>query len=93
MAVWARSGKEPAALADRPRLPEGLDPLWRDFSELHDSRGSNGFGPMRITFGDIHAWQAVKGVTLEAWEVEAVRRADNAFLASYAAQSKGREHG
>ncbi len=88
MTMWQKSGREPQYLADLPVLPDGCEQLWADFAELHESRGSSGFGPMRITFGDIDSWQRVNGVTLEAWQVDAIRKADNAYLASVAKQAK-----
>ena len=93
MAVWARSGREPDALANAPRLPHGCERLWQDFADLHECRGSNGFGPMRITYADIDAWQRINRVSLEAWEIAAVRKADTAFLTSFAAQHKGKTDG
>lgn len=82
MSVWEKSGKEPAALANGPRLPNGCAGLWSDFSQMHERRGSSGFGPSRISFADVDAWQRVRGVQLAAWELDAIHGADNAFLAS-----------
>lgn len=93
MSVWAKSGREPETLANTPCLPDGLERLWADFAEMHDSRGSTGFGPMRITFADIDAWQRVGGVTLAPWEIAAIRKADNAYLANFAAEHKGKADG
>jgi hypothetical protein len=87
MSVWEKTGREPDALANAPALPSGMERLWQDFAELHDSRGSSGFGPMRITFGDLDAWQRIQGVTLAPWEINAIRKADNAYLASHAKQA------
>jgi hypothetical protein len=88
--AWRASGKMPAMLADAPTLPEGCAQLWADFATLHDSRGSTGFGPMRITWRDLADWQDVTGARLDAWQVDAIRRADNAYLADYAErQPKG----
>lgn len=77
-----QTGKVHPRMAEAVELPDGLETLWSDFLELHSSRGSNGFGPSRITFTDIDAWQRVNGVKLRPWQVEAIRRADNAYLAS-----------
>lgn len=80
--AWERSGKEPARFANAPELPHYLEPLWRDFREMHSSRGSTGFGPAPISFVVIDAWQRVTGIRLKPWQVEAIRRADNAYFAS-----------
>lgn len=53
------------------------------FWELSAARGSNGFGALPITYGEIAAWQALTGVEPEAWEVKAIREMDMAFLAAF----------
>lgn len=82
LSVWKQNGEMPRRLADSPELPAVLDPLWNDFLELHTSRGSNGFGPARIGFVDIDAWQRVGKVTLRPWQIDAIRRADAAYFAA-----------
>ena len=87
-AVWRMTGKQPAMLADAPAMPEGCETLWRNFLELHDSRGSTGWGAARITFADIDAWQRVRGAALSPFEVESIRRADNLWLGEFAPKPK-----
>ena len=70
-------------LLDAPALPAGCEELWRIFNELHSCR-SVGMGVQRITYADIDAFQRVSGVTLQAWELDAIRRADTVFLKDYA---------
>lgn len=81
MAYERATGEVHDFMEDAPTLPRGLVPLWNDFIELHQSRGAGMAGPARITFADILAWQTVTGSTLEPWELAAVRRADDAFMA------------
>lgn len=81
-----RTGKVPARLAAALPLPDGLNQLWLDFLDLHASRANYGFGPARITFQDIDAWQRVNRIELRPWQIEAIRAADNAFLSSVAKQ-------
>lgn len=76
------TGKTPQRLLDAVTLPDGLFQLWIDFLELHGSRTGTGFGPSRITFADIDAWQRIRGVSLNGWHIDAIRRADDAFMAS-----------
>lgn len=83
-AVWERTGSEPARLRDAPELPLVMEPLWADFLQLHNTRGSSGFGAARISFVDIDAWQRVTGVRLRPWQIEAIRAADNAYFAAQA---------
>jgi hypothetical protein len=88
LAVERQTGKRPQILLDAPGLPEGCEELWRIFNELHACRGSNGFGPSRITFLDLDAWQRVTGIRLMPWEVAAIRRADSAFLTRWKEANK-----
>ncbi|API58100.1 hypothetical protein BSL82_01300 [Tardibacter chloracetimidivorans] len=78
----------PRRLADAPALPDGLEALWEDFAELSASRGSTGMGPMRITYLDIDAYMRVTRRRFDPWELEAIRRADHAFLADWGARVK-----
>lgn len=84
MAVWERTGRKPAKLANAPAMPKGCGRLWADFLELSHCRGSTQSGAMPITFADLDSWQRVRRVRLEAWEVDAIRRADMAFLKAFA---------
>lgn len=88
-ALERKTGKTPQALLDAPVLPEACVELWGIFKELHACRGC-GFGPACITYGDIDAFQRVTGITLQRWELEAIRRADMAYLE---AQAERAPHG
>jgi hypothetical protein len=83
-----QTGRTPQILLDAPQCPQGCEELWRIFGELHGCRGNNGFGPLRITYADIDAFQRVSGVRLQAWELDAIRRADQAFLADWSKRNK-----
>ena len=85
MAAYHQSGKLPKLLQDAPELPPCLTYLWSDFLELHQGRGSNGFGPSPIGFHDIDGFQRVTGTKFAAWERAAIRAADNAHFAQLAA--------
>lgn len=80
LAVERTTGKRPQILLDAPPLPQGCEDLWRMFNELHACRGSTGFGPSRIGFVEIDAYGRVKGIRFQPWEVEAIQKADLAFL-------------
>jgi hypothetical protein len=71
-------------LVDAAALPAGCEELWRVFNELHACRGNYGFGPVRITYADIDAFQRVSGMRLHPWEIKAIRRADAAYLTQWA---------
>lgn len=79
-----QTGKVHSTFLDAPELPWGCEQLWADFLSLHDSRGSAGFGPARITWRDLADWQHVNGAALEHWQIAAIRKADDAFLADWA---------
>jgi hypothetical protein len=80
LSIERQTGERPQILIDAPPLPATCEDLWRTFSELHSCRGSNGFGPNRISYVDIDAFQRVSGVKLSAWERDAIRRADAAYM-------------
>lgn len=73
---------------DAPPLPTGCGPLWRDFMEMHNARSWGMGGPGSLTFVELDAWQRVRGVRLEAWEIAAVKAADRAYLGVHAANRK-----
>lgn len=87
-AAWRASGKMPEMLATAPAIPEGAGKLWQDFLQLHGSRGSTGWGPMRITFADMQAWQVLTGSMLKPWEVDLIRKADDLWLSEFAPKPK-----
>lgn len=86
LAYESRTGETPQALLEAPRCPEGCEPLWHVFAELHACRGNSGLDVSRITFADIHAFQQVRGTRLALWELEAIRRVDGCWLKHRAAQ-------
>ncbi len=71
-------------LADGPTLPDECDQLWADFLELHLDRGSTGFGPLRITLRDVEAWQRIRCTVLPQWQIDAIRKADEAYMRDWA---------
>jgi hypothetical protein len=83
MASVARQlGKPLEQVAGKPPdLPEGARLIWRAFLEMHNTR-AGGFGPGPITYAEIDAWQRVMCSRLLPWEVDALRKVDDAFLQS-----------
>jgi hypothetical protein len=79
-----QTGRTPEALLAAPPCPQGCEDLWRIFNELHSCRGSSGFGPLRIGYADLDSFQRVTGTTLAPWEIDAIRRADRAYLEDWA---------
>lgn len=91
LSIEERTGKTPQILLDAPACPAGCEELWRIFGELNGCRGNNGFGPVRITYTDIDAFQRVSGTVLQPWEREAIKRADQAFLEDWARRQPKRD--
>lgn len=88
MAYERATGEVHDFMENAPALPRGLEYLWSDFIDLHQSRGVGMAGPSRITFADIAAWQTVTGARPQAWEIAAIRKADDAFLSVQAKANK-----
>lgn len=78
-------------LANAPALPDGCEGLWRDFVVLRENAGSNGLGPARISYGEIDAYQRLGRFRFAAWEVDAIRRTDTAFMVNHAKSQKESE--
>ncbi len=78
----------PAMLRDAPSLPDGCEPTWQHFMDLHQCRQMGQAGPSCITFLELDAWGRVTGETLAQWQLEAIRKADSAYLTSYAERAK-----
>lgn len=81
-------GKLHPMLADAPALPLGCLSLWEHFLELHNSRGSTGWGAARITFRDMVDWQQMRKTQLNQWEIDCIRKADDAWLSDFAPKPK-----
>jgi hypothetical protein len=79
--AWKASGAMPARLADAPSLPMECREVWQSFLALRSSCPSSGFGPGRISFAEMDAYQRMTGDALAPWEVQAIRAADSAYMA------------
>jgi len=89
LSVQQRTGRVPDKLANAAPLPIGCNALWRDFIALHVTRPVGTGSPGRIPWTEIDAYQRVRGIRFEAWQIDALRRADGEYMAHIAAQSKG----
>lgn len=76
--AWKQSGVMPAQLAQV--LPEECRSVWNAFTDLRASCPSNGFGPGRISYSEIDAYQRTTGDILAPWEITAIRRADRVWI-------------
>lgn len=89
-AFKAKNGRDHPMLSDAPRLPDSCSLLWSQFLELHSCRGSTMAGVARISFTDLDAFQRVSSVKFDAWEIDAIRRADSAYLAQVSKRVKSK---
>lgn len=87
--IVRQGGRIPDEFAEPPELPGGCENVWADFLALHECRGSSGFGPMRIGYRDIQAWQDVTGIRLAGWQLTCIRKADVAFMESLPKPKEG----
>ena len=76
-----RQGHKIAALIP-PEMNAEAERLWGYFLELHNARGSSGFGPLPISYTEIEAWTRLCNVPLEPWEVRAIRLTDAQAVAT-----------
>jgi hypothetical protein len=65
---------------DGPPCPVELAYLLEWFLELAAARGSSGFAPSPISFGEIAAWARLMRIRPSPNEVGVLRRLDQAFL-------------
>jgi hypothetical protein len=82
MAVVAR--KTGRSAPQGPPFPAVAMHLWDAFLRLHRARGSSGFGPVPISYGDIAAYMRLLDQPLQPWEVETLRGLDDAYLTAAA---------
>lgn len=88
MVVWERTGVRPQELDDLVELPESCYESWKVFVELHDARGSNGFGINPISYQDLLAYCQLTHTYLEPWEVDLIRKFDREALKVYQEQAR-----
>lgn len=71
------------------QLPEGLRLVWTIFSDLHETRGSTGFGPAPITYAEIEAYVRLMRWPLEPHHVSLILAMDRAWIDHVSAQAPG----
>lgn len=74
-----------SVLNDAPPCPPELEHVWEWFDSLNTGRGSNGFGPSPLSFGEIAAWSALTGNDPTPWEVDLLKALDLTYLKEMAA--------
>ena len=61
-------------------MPDCLHYLWSWFCELSGGRGYAEFGALPLTYSEIKAWAELTKTEPTAWEIEALKRIDQAYL-------------
>ena len=79
----ARRTEIEAELAGPP-MPAAGEHLWEWFLELNAARGAGGMAMAAITYPDIAAWSALRGIRPAPWEVEILTALDRALRAEAA---------
>jgi hypothetical protein len=69
---------------EAPDIPLLMEPLFRYFEEISASREYEGMSgmPQAIQMSEIVAWQQLSGMTLDQWELGAIRALDVRFRAA-----------
>lgn len=88
MSVWRQTGIKPKELEDIVELPESCVQVWKWFIDLHNARGSNGFGVNPIPYTEIKAYFDLIEVQPEDWEVTLIKLFDNEALSAYAKEAE-----
>jgi hypothetical protein len=83
----ARTDERRADLEDQlavPPLPPALAYLWQAFLRLASRRQSSGFGPMKLGWSEIEAFNRLSGLALRPWEIEVIEALDDRWMAAQA---------
>ena len=78
-----------------PVLPTSLRHIWEYFGELSITRRNYGWGVTPLTYSEIFAWRTLRGINLDAWELDTLMRLDSVFMdvEAEAAIKRRQQHG
>jgi hypothetical protein len=71
-----------------PDVPAEAGHVWRWFMDLNNGRQA---GDLPLTWEAVDAWARLTGRSLTAWEVDALRRMDTAWLRAGAEERRRRQ--
>lgn len=77
-----------ARLMSEPPLPPGCTDVWAVFLSLHARRPHGEFGPLRLPWSELQAYERVAGVHLGHWQVKAIFALEDAYFAVRAENEK-----
>lgn len=75
--VAKQTGREVPELENLLEVPDTMKFLWMYFIDLHNSRGSNGFGVNCISYTEIDAYFRLMDIKPAEWEIQVIKRLDN----------------
>lgn len=78
--AYEHDGIKRGLLAKELPLPWQVEHVWCYFMDLHSERGSNGFGPNRISSTLLKDWCDLNRIRLELWEINAIKKLDRMWL-------------
>ena len=81
--MWRQTGIKPKELEDLIELPEGYHQVWKFFIDLHNARGSNGFGINPISYTEIKSYFDLMQIQAEDYEVTLIKLFDKEVLNAY----------
>lgn len=82
MVAFNATGIKQAELAEETEVPPLMAHAWKYFNELHRERTSNGMGPNYINSTGIKHWCQVNRITLDHWDIEAIKTLDKLWMDS-----------
>jgi hypothetical protein len=71
-----------------PQFPDRIGHVWTMFSELHKGRSYTDSGPCPLTYEGMYAWDRLTRTDLKDWEVRAIKKLDDVWLAVVNEDSK-----
>ena len=85
--VAQATGRRPDAL-NVPPCPDVSEHVWHWFLELHSGRQGGGMGPSPLAWSEIESWSRQMGTQPHAWEIEAIKALDMAWLRAQAEEEE-----
>lgn len=71
-------------------LPDAAAGVFDLFMDLHNWRGSGGFGPQVLTVADVESYCRITGQRLTAWELETIKLLDSVAMRISLEQQKAK---
>lgn len=71
-------------------MPENMRYVWDYYLELSFTRQNYGWGISPLTYAEILAWSKLRGIFLDAWELDILVRLDAVYMTVEAEADKKR---